>query len=132
MKKHLLLSLAALSLAATGAYAADNATTKTPASSSGSAAMPGNPPEEKDWTLDEARKRAHFNAERANKYAEKLDKMTNEDWAQHEKERHARLDKLHNMTPEEKAAYFKNREERREAEYNSASKTDARPTETKQ
>ncbi len=117
MKKLLLLSIAALIMSAGGAFAAGNTPTGTMPPSHEEHGMPphGDDMEMgKDWTLDEARKRAHEHADKAREYAEKLDKMTEEDWAKHLKKRHEFMERLNKMTPEQREEFFKNRREKRE------------------
>jgi hypothetical protein len=115
MKKHLLLIVAALLVPAAGAFAADktpekgdSANTKTEHSTAGDYAGG------KDWTLDEARKRAHENVQSSQERADKLDKMTEDEWKEHLKKRHAFMAKWEKMTPEEREAVKKERAERRE------------------
>ena len=93
MKKYLLLSVAALALMSTSGFA-QPANDKTP---------PAPPPGDEggaphhDWTLSEARQKAH-------EHADKLDKMTEAEWSEHEKKRREFMNKWDKMTPEEKEA----------------------------
>ena len=99
MKKQWLIGVAMLALLASNALAADDATKNAPAPSSTSTVA-----EEHGMTLEEARKRAH-------EHADKLDKMTEQEWANHEKKRHEWKDKWQHMTPEEKAEHAKKHHE---------------------
>ena len=115
MKKHLLLSVLALTLLASGAFAANSDTPPPPPPHEA-----GQPPEEanKAWTLQEARQKAH-------EHADKLDKMTEEQWAEHQKKRKEFMEKWHNMTPEQKEEMRKKREEHRKEKEASDSKAPA-------
>lgn len=101
MKKLLLLSITALTLASTGASAIDN-TQKTVSTESKQPATYEHM--EKDWTLEEARKKAH-------EKADKLDKMTEEEYAKYQKNRHEYREKLRSMTPEQREEFFKKKHE---------------------
>ncbi len=102
--KILLVMCTAVSLvvSAAAANAADTAA-RNPAN-----AMPGvgaGTPSNKTqhiWTLDEARKHAH-------EYADRLDKMTPQEWGEMRKKRQESLEKWRRMTPQERKAYFQNR-----------------------
>jgi hypothetical protein len=83
----------------TNAFAADDAAKDKPAAPIEN--------QHKEWTLEDARKHAH-------EYADKLDKMTPEQWAEHQKKRHEWRDKWHQMTPEEKEAFKKKQHDKRE------------------
>ena len=54
------------------------------------------------WTLDDARRHAH-------EYADKLDKMTPQEWADMQKRRQGLIRKWAGMTPEERNSYIKTR-----------------------
>lgn len=109
MKKQLLISTMMLLLASSHAYAADAPAASTPATPAPAADTPA-PKETGEkhhgMTLDEARKRAH-------ERAEKLDKMTEDEWAEKQKKHHEWMDKWHSMTPEEKDAYKKMKQAKR-------------------
>jgi hypothetical protein len=99
MKKQSLISIAAAAFAvlATNAFAADDA--NAPASP---AATPGR----HQLTIEEARKHAHDRAE-------KLDKMSPEEYKAKQEKRHEFREKWKKMTPEEKEAFKKSRREAR-------------------
>ncbi len=130
MRKHVLSGIAILVMAASGAYAADQAqpAAKTAAPAQ-SAATDSNDNSHmgKDWTLDEARRHAHESAEKAKERADKLDKMTESEWAEHLKKRHAFLEKMKKMTPEDRKEYWKKRKEWRE--HHEAENSTANPSE---
>lgn len=125
MKKHIIVGIAAFLAMSGSVLATDNSSSGTPpvvAHShpmipAGAPADASSPDFDKDWTLDEARKHAHEKAEREQKYAEKLDKMNEKEWAEHEKKRHAFMDKMKNMTPEERKQYWHDRKEKEHAEH---------------
>ncbi len=66
-----------------------------------------------DWTLEEARKHAH-------ERAEKLDKMTPQEWAEHQKRRHEWRDHWKSMTVEQKKEWREKRKERMNEKKNDA------------
>jgi DNA polymerase III alpha subunit len=86
MKKHWLMSAAILALVSAGAFAED-ITAPAPA-------MEG---KHHEVTLEQARERAH-------KHADKLDKMTPEEYAAQKEKRREHREKWKHMTPEERTA----------------------------
>ena len=113
MNKHILSAVAALAFISCGAVALED--TRKPAIGDmppppphGEMPRPGESGHGKEWTLEEARKHAH-------ERADKLDKMTETEWAEEQKKRkeafRAMLDK---MSPEQKERFFKEKAERRQ------------------
>jgi len=101
MKKQGLI-IAALALLATSAFATASMAQQQPPAG-------GPPPVDgmhHEWTLEEARKHAHEQADR-------FDKMTPQEWAEHEKRRREFFDKWDKMTPEQKEADRAKRQEYR-------------------
>ena len=126
MKKHILFSVLALYVMANGALANATHDSPPPPPPAHEDAM-GVPPEgmnpkdpHKEWTLEEARKKAH-------EHAEKLDKMTPEQWAEHQKKRKEFMEKWHNMTPEQKEDFRKKREEHRKQKEESSTPAPTSP-----
>lgn len=107
MKKYWLIGTTALALAAGCAWAEDKAAT-APAGAMHEEHMMGMGGGDyvpyKDLTLEQAREHAH-------KHAEKLDKMTPQEWDEHKKKVMERHEKWKAMTPEERE---KHRAEMRE------------------
>lgn len=101
MRKFLMLSTAVLTLVSAGAMAAD----PVPNNPAPPAAA-GEMGKHHQWTLEEARKHAH-------EWADKLDKMTPDEWAEHEKKRGEFFEKWNKMTPEEKENFRKERHEKK-------------------
>ncbi|HEU5046375.1 MAG TPA: hypothetical protein VFT64_00875 [Rickettsiales bacterium] len=107
MKKLLLLSITALTLTAGSVFAASAGTEPKPTPAPMEHAGPGGEMDmhheemHHEWTLQEARKHAH-------EMADKLDKMTEAEWAEHQKKRREFKEKIHNMSPEERKEFFKN------------------------
>jgi hypothetical protein len=128
MRKHLMIGTALVLLASTGAWAADNSA--APAAPATEAATPSSAPitqgaaptdaavthhgHRHQWTLEEARKRAHARAD-------KLDKMTEAEYEAQQEKRHAAHEKWKSMTPEERAAAKKARHDKWLAKHQGAS-----------
>lgn len=102
--------MAAASLLAVNAFAADappapHGDTPPPHGDM----LPPPPPGESGRmeTLEDARKKAH-------EHADKMDKMTESEWAEHQKKRQEFMDKWHKMSPQEKEDFRKKRDERKQ------------------
>lgn len=105
MKKHWLTGAAMLALVATSGFAADPSSPPASGGSTETAAPAsdtdgGHKGHHKEWTLEEARKHAH-------ERADKLDKMTPDEWAAHQKKRKEGHEKWKSMTPEQREAWKK-------------------------
>jgi|GEM_PF-7095446 len=100
IRKHLLLSAIALTLATGNVFAAPGQDAPPPPMGEHE---DGRPPQ----SLAEARKKAH-------ERAEKLDKMTEQEFAEHEKKHREWMEKWHNMTPEQQEEIKKRQAERRQ------------------
>lgn len=123
MRKLLLLSITALSLAAGSVWAASEGPQPAPEVKPTEHAGPKG--KMHAWTLEEARKHAH-------EHADMLDKMTEAEWAEHQKKwekHHEFREKLHNMSPEERDEFFKKMHEKHkhDKDANAAPKTDSAP-----
>ena len=111
MNKHIISVIAALGLMASSALAVEDthkpAPHDAPPPPPHGDEMPPHPMRGKEWTLQEARQHAH-------EHADKLDKMTEEEWSEKQKKRREHFEKMDKMSPQEKEAYYKNKAEKRE------------------
>lgn len=97
MKKILLIATTSLTLLAGSAYANDE-TPPPPPPHGGPAHMDGDYVPYEQLTLEKAREHAH-------KRAEKLDKMTPEEWDAHKKKVMERREKWKSMTPDQREKF---------------------------
>jgi hypothetical protein len=98
--KRFLAACAAMTLfaSAQGAISADAAARNPATASPASSGVKTTNKARYGWSLDEARKHAH-------EYADKLDKITPEEWDSIQKKRAEQMKRWRAMTPEQRAAF---------------------------